>query len=375
MKMQLSPSKKNCRTEVLSELTLNHDAFISNLFAKSDKSSIPLSGSFELTSRCPLNCRMCYIHRKENDCRAIGLEKDTEWWLRLAEEARNAGMLMLLLTGGEPLLRKDFEEIYLGAKKLGLLLSVNTNGVLINDKKIKLFADNPPQRLNITLYGTSEETYSALCGNGEAYSKTVNAIKELKKAGVAVKINYSITPYNSGDSAEAYDFAKSLGIPIQSVSYIFSPVRAYGDAVRLSAEDAAKANFEWRRRVLGDEDMRKFIRFRQGASEDFCGERINCRAALSTFWVTWDGLMTPCGMMTSPSVEIKNFSSAWQYLTGERQKILLPKECGECPLRKNCDMCAAVSMAECGRADSVPPYACKKAHEYQKLCNDFLSGQ
>ena len=360
---------------MLSELVSDHDKLISTLFAKADKDAIPLSGSFELTSRCPLDCKMCYIHHKENDCKAIGLEKSTNWWLKLAEESKNAGMFLLLLTGGEPLLRKDFDEIYLGAKKMGLLVSVNTNGVLIDEQKIKLFADNPPQRLNITLYGTSKETYSALCGNGEAYTKTVNAIRELKKAGVAVKINYSITPHNAGDTAEAYDFSKLLDIPIQAVSYIFSPVRACGETVRLSAEDAAKAQFEWRKRILGDEAMKNYILFNEGQANDLCGERINCRAALSTFWVNFDGTMTPCGMMTNPSIPVTDFNSAWEMLKNERQKILLPKECGNCPIRKNCDMCAAVSMAECGKSDSVPPYACKKAHEYQKICNEFISRQ
>lgn len=315
---------------------------------------------------------MCYIHRKENDCEAIKQEKSTEWWLSLTEQAKNAGMLMLLLTGGEPLLRKDFREIYLNAKQSGILVSVNTNGLLIGDETVAFFADNPPQKLNISLYGASEETYRNLCGNGKAYEKVIRAIIKLKQAGVNVKINYSITPDNAHDAAAVYDFAKSLDLPIQSVSYIFSPVRTCGDTFRLSPSDAAKAHFEWRRHILGDEDMKNFIMHKKGSSSDLCGEKLNCRAALSTFWVTFDGYMTPCGMMTKPSVGINDFDSAWEFMKSERQKILLPKECSECEKRKNCDICAAVSMAECGKSDAVPPYACKKAHEYSKICEEFL---
>lgn len=353
-------------------MDMSYDKLINGLFAKADKSGIPLGGSFELTSRCTLSCKMCYIHRSQADS---GGEKSAEWWLDLAAKARDSGMLLLLLTGGEPMLRRDFGEIYTGCKNLGLLVSVNTNATLIDDSKLRLFADKPPQRLNITLYGTSKETYQSLCGNGDAYTKVVDAIRELKKAGVNIKLNYSITPLNAADAPAAYDFAKSLDLPIQAVSYIFSPVRACGEAVRLSPADAAKAHFEWRRHILGDEGMKKFIKFNQseGLGDGFCSEKINCRAALSTFWITWDGKMTPCGMMTWPSVEIDDFSEAWQMLKSERDKILLPKKCASCSLRKGCDMCAAVSMAECGKSDEVPQYACEKAYEYEKLCREFTA--
>lgn len=355
-------------------MDMSYDRLINGLFAKADKSGIPLGGSFELTSRCTLNCKMCYIHRSQTDS---GGEKSTEWWLKLAEQARDAGMLLLLLTGGEPMLRKDFDRIYTGCKNLGLLVSVNTNATLIDDNKLRLFADKPPQRLNITLYGTSEETYASLCGSGDSYQRVVDATRELKKAGVNVRLNYSITPYNAADAPEAYNFAKELGLPIQPVTYMFSPVRACGETVRLSPAEAARAHFEWNRHVLGDEDMKKFISLKQSRStgDGFCSEKINCRAALSTFWVTWDGQMTPCGMMATPNVPISDFSRAWQSLRSEREKIFLPKECASCSLRKSCDICAAVSMAECGKSDGLPLYACQKAHEYERICNEFISRQ
>ena len=75
------------------------------LFSKAGSRGVPLSGTFELTSRCNLDCKMCYIHKRANDARAIQYEKSTEDWLALAEECQRAGMLILLLTGGEPFLR------------------------------------------------------------------------------------------------------------------------------------------------------------------------------------------------------------------------------------------------------------------------------
>ncbi len=355
-------------------MDLAYDKFMNTLFAKAGVDGIPLAGSFELTSRCTLNCKMCYIHRKELDKSVLSEEKDTAWWLNLAEKAKDAGMLLLLLTGGEPLLRQDFDEIYLACKKMGLLVSVNTNATLIDEKKVRFFSDNPPQRLNITLYGASKETYADLCGSADAYEKTVNAIKMLKTAGVNVKLNYSITPQNASDAKKVYSFAKELDLAIQPVSYMFSPVRACGDAVRLTAEEAAKAHFDWQRNHLGDEDFKKYIALKQNESSynSDCGERINCRAGLSTFWVTYKGEMTPCGMLNSPCIPIDDFSKAWLYMRNERNNILLPSKCISCEYRRICDMCAAVAAAENGNSSTVPEYACKKAHEYVRLCEKFI---
>lgn len=356
---------------------LEYDLFISKILSEADKKSIPLSGAFELTSRCPLDCKMCYVHRKENDCEAIKQEKDTEWWLRLTEEAKDAGMFMLLLTGGEPLLRKDFEKIYLNAKKNGLLVSVNTNGLLINDSKVKLFADNPPQKLNISLYGASEETYRSLCGNGEAYKKVINAIIRLKESGVNVRINYTVTQYNFRDAGKIYEFAKELKIPVQTVTYMFPPVRAGGEADRLSPEDAAKVQFDCNMLNWGEEDFSKRLIAKaktvmKPVETESGGGNIPCRAGLSTFWVTWDGKMSPCGMMTTPITEITDFNSAWNCMKESRKKIFLPSECLNCELRNYCDMCAAVSHAETGEFSKVPEYACKKAAYYKKLSNEFI---
>lgn len=359
---------------------IEYDIFISGLFAKADKNSTPLSGAFELTSRCPLDCKMCYIHRKANDCEAIKQEKTAEWWLRIAQEAKNAGMFILLLTGGEPLLRKDFEEIYLGCQKMGLLVSVNTNGLLINDEKVKFFEENPPQRLNITLYGASAETYKSLCGNGEAFEKVMSAITRLRQAGVKLKLNYTVTQYNMHDTAKVYETAKKLELPIQPVSYMFPPVRIGGEAARLTPEESAAAQFECQRLNLGEEKFLKHIENRKNARQEEAigefieanGEKIPCRAARSTFWITWDGKMTPCGMMTKPTAEINSFDDAWESIKKARESIILPLKCKTCELRKYCDMCAAVTLAETGEFNGIPEYICKKAAHYKKLCEKAI---
>ena len=99
------------------------------IHAKGARLGLPIAGNFEITSRCNFNCKMCYIH----DNAAQG-ELSAAEWIEIGRQAAGAGMVFLLITGGEPLIRKDFPEIYLGLKKLGLLISINTNASLLTDE-------------------------------------------------------------------------------------------------------------------------------------------------------------------------------------------------------------------------------------------------
>lgn len=357
---------------------VSYEKFINSLFKKAELSGVPLSGSFELTSRCNLNCKMCYIHSSAQSAEAVKREKTAEWWLSVAKEAQQKGMLLALITGGEPLLRADFEELYLGLKAMGLLVSVNTNGTLIDEKKVELFKKYPPQRLNISLYGTSPKTYEGLCGDGEAYVKVMSALKMLKEAGVPVKLNFTVTPYNACDTSEVLKLSRELELPVQPTFHMFPPVRCEKcESVRLAPEAAARAQYEWHRERLGEKILKAsyskldFSAFTERSVE--CGEKIGCRAGSATFWITWEGVLTPCGMMNSPAVILNSpseLSEAWETIKKEREKIFLPIECANCEYRLLCDVCAAVTAAETGEFDKKPEYACKKARAYKKLLEE-----
>lgn len=125
--------------------------------------------------------------------------------------------------GGEPLLRRDFDEIYTACKSLGLLTSVNTNGVLLDEDKLRLLREYPPQRVNISLYGASPKTYGRLCGDPDAYSTVTESIIRLHEAGIGVRINYSATPDNVGDAAAIQAFADRYGLPVQATFHMFPP--------------------------------------------------------------------------------------------------------------------------------------------------------
>ena len=166
---------------------------------KASRLGVPLNGTFELTPCCNMACKMCYVRLTPQQQRAIAPLHTAEQWLELGRIAKENGMLYLLITGGEPLVHPQFKEILQGLHKMGLIISINTNGTLIDENVVAWLKETPPVRFNITLYGASNETYERLCGNPHGFTQVTKAIRLLTEAGMAVKLNCSVTPYNPAD--------------------------------------------------------------------------------------------------------------------------------------------------------------------------------
>ena len=343
------------------------------IHAKGSRLGLPIAGNFELTNRCNFRCKMCYVHE---DCED-GLT--AEEWIRLGETARDRGMVFLLLTGGEPFLRKDFRQIYTALIDMGLLISINTNGSLIDDDMFGFLVKHPPLRMNISLYGTTDEAYRNLCGNPSA-KIVMDNITRLHKAGIAVKINSSVTPYNVEEIENIHAFAKELGVNVTATTYMYPPVRIngcrYGQShARFDAEDAARYMLKCREQLLSPEQLKNAA---DGIMPDdeLCvsetGENMRCRAGKTAFWVTWDGRMLPCGMFPDEGWKIRDigFDKAWENVREYTKTVMMPRECTDCPKKNKCAACAAACIAETGRSDIKPDYICRMTKTYERLLDE-----
>ena len=347
------------------------------LYRRATAAGIPLSGTFELTPVCNMDCKMCYVRLSPQAQEAIGPLADAECWLTLGREARDAGMLYLLLTGGEPFSHPQFPQILAGLHKMGLLISLNSNGTLIDEDTVAWLKNCPPVRINISLYGASDETYARLCGNPKGFTQVTKAIQLLKNAGITVKLNCSLTPHNAADLPEMVAFAKENDLILQVATYMFPPIRKnetmVGNNARFSPEDAAFYMAYADYLTLGAE------RFAAGEGkclvpsdpEDHCsevGDGIRCRAGKCSFWVTWQGDMTPCGMFPvqdCPNVFAQPFDTAWEAVKTFAGQIRLPAQCAACSAKDSCHACAAMVITESGRFDQVPQYRCDMMHAYK----------
>ena len=345
------------------------------LHEKGRKLGLPISGNFELTARCNFDCPMCYVHKKSQDTEAIHKELTAQQWIDIAEKARDKGMVFALLTGGEPFVRKDFFEIYEAMKAMGLIVSINSNGSMLEGKIREKLLENQPSRINISLYGGTNETYQNMCGQ-PAFDKVVNNIRALREGGVDVRLSLSITPYNRQDLKEIYEISKELGVHVKAASYMYPPIRINGEqfgcAKRLSAQESGRCSVEWEKmRLEPDEFMKRCVSTKTMIEElsakemlDY-GNKVACRAGSSSFWMTWEGKMLPCGMFSYPCAYPleDGFEQAWDKILKETREIRLPEKCSNCAKRKVCGVCAAVCLTETGHFDGVPEYMCEKTDE------------
>lgn len=354
------------------------------LHAKAARAHIPLSGSFELTPLCNMACKMCYVRMTKEQQEAVHPLRTSREWLELANEAKKQGMLYLLLTGGEPFGRPDFREILSGLHQMGLIISINSNGTLIDEATVEWLKKTPPVRINITLYGASDAVYGRLCGNPCGFTQVTRAIELLRNAGISVKINCSLTPHNAEDIGEIISFCQRERLILQATSYMFPPLRRdaskVGQSERFSPEEAAYYSAKIESLQNGEEAYLEKMKEKRtegltGDTGEDCleteGEGIRCRAGKCSFWVTWDGRLLPCGMMPGETVEEVfsiGFEEAWKRAGEFAASIRLPARCSGCELRDQCKSCAAMVYTESGNFHTVPEYRCRMAHVYPEAC-------
>ncbi len=282
-------------------------------------------------------------------------------WLALAREAMNNGMVFLLLTGGEVFLRPDFFEIFEPLTRMGLVLTLFTNGTLITEAIAARLAQAPPHRTEITLYGATAATYEAVTGVPGSYARCCAGIEALVKYRVPLGLKTTITRQNVGELDAMRQMAHNWGVPF-SASWLLSR-RIDGapsevDECRLSARECVSleatdraSSFEWTkaaRRESGTLNERNFY----------------CDAGKASFVVNPAGEMNPCLDLSRPAVKVLElgFAEAWTRVQAFVDAAPpLASTCLACDAREYCPRCPAWSLLETGTLTDPVPYLCEIA--------------
>lgn len=356
----------------------NEPMFSTYLHSRAYAAGIPVSVTFELTARCNFNCKMCYVHSQDS-ARCKTEEKSAEWWINLGKKAAENGVIFLLITGGEPLLRPDFKEIYTALSRLGFVISINTNGSLITDEIFELFKKNPPTRVNISLYGACEKTYENVTGV-PAFSRVVENVKRLTDMGIDVKFNGTFTSLNACDAEAIHKISRELNVHMKGTQYMFPQILVGGkpgeNPCRLSSEEAAQKRVEWLKLQHSPEEYEKKLKVMLNGVDAFglsqdeeCGEgKVRCRAGKSSAWINYRGEMCFCGVAGHPfSIDELGFKGAWDKVREFSAAIRTPAKCESCKYRNICCVCAAACYTETGDFSAVPEYVCRMTERIAQL--------
>ncbi|MCU0486452.1 MAG: radical SAM protein, partial [Anaerolineales bacterium] len=149
---------------------------------------VPLDFTLEITARCNNDCRHCYINLPAGDQQAQRTELSVAEISDIAGQAVELGALWCLITGGEPLLRQDFAEIYLALKRKGLLISLFTNACLVNEEHIRLLTQYPPRDIEVSVYGVTQPTYERVTRRPGSFAAFQRGLGLMLDSGLKVRL-------------------------------------------------------------------------------------------------------------------------------------------------------------------------------------------
>ncbi len=343
------------------------------------KSNSPLLGKLdlELTERCNNNCIHCSINRPADDRAAREKELSTGEIGDVLKEAVSLGCLTVRFTGGEPLLRDDFEELYLFARRRGLRVLLCTNATLITPHLAELFARIPPlEMVEITVYGMREESYEAVTrspGSFEAAWQGMNLLLEKK---VPFGVKGALLPANREEMEEFEAWASAIPWMDRPAPWaMFFNLRARRDSEE-------KNRLIRRLRLSAEEGLRMLTREPQEyrkAMVEFCsgfigppGDRLfTCGSGIGSGCVDAYGFFQPCLLLRHPDTvyDLRKGSlkdGLTRFFPEVRERRAKDPDylnrCARCFLKGLCEHCPAKSWTEHGVLDRPVDYLCEIAH-------------
>jgi radical SAM protein with 4Fe4S-binding SPASM domain len=310
-----------------------------------------ISFDLEITARCNNNCRHCYINLPAGDREAIKKELSLEEIIEMANEAVSLGAVWCLITGGEPLLRDDFPDIYLSLKKKGLLISVFTNAALITKGHIKLFKEYPPRDIEVSVYGVKKETYERISRTPGSFAAFRQGLDLLLGSGLNVRLKAMALRSNLYEQPAIARFCKE-----KTKDYFrFDPLlhlRYDGDEAR-NAEIKAERLSPEEIVALEQSDPERFQALQKGCdklidpqfSHTSCKHLFHCGAGSESCSLSYDGLFHLCPSLWHPDCvyDLKQgtLTEAWQgfiprvrAMQSEKREFL--ETCRVCPLINLC---------------------------------------
>lgn len=346
----------------------------------------------ELTERCNNNCIHCYINRPGDDSASRRRELSTRDVKEILKEGASLGCFSVRFTGGEPLLRDDFEELYIFARKLGLKVVLFTNACLLSESLVELFTRIPPlAEIEVSLYGMKKESYEAVtrtCGSFEKAWKGINLLLE-KKVPFVVKA--AMLPPFKPEIREFEEWVQSNGDVIKGgrANYsMFFDLRARRDSeeknrqikrMRISPEDGLK---------IGGSNKRKSFEEMKGFCSQFMGvpgkKIFSCGAGIRGGCVDAYGNFQMCILLRHPETvySLKKGSmkdALLNFFPGIREREASDREylkrCARCFLKGLCEQCPAKSWMEHGVLDKPVDYLCEVAHAKARFMGLLEEGE
>ncbi len=324
----------------------------------------PFLVALNLTRRCNLRCAHCYLDagtRREGERGELATDEVKSVIDDIADLSRET---MVVLTGGEPLLRPDLDELVAHAVGLGLMAVLGTNGTLLDDRRVSQLVAAGLSGAGISLDSLEPERHDAFRGVAGGWSGAMAAIDACRRGGLGFQIHFSVTDDNAAELDDMIGFARSAGAMVLNVFFLVCTGR--GERVtNISAETYERVLDRVTRAAHEEQDLLVRAKcaphFKRMAIEldpswpitlAHGYEAGGCLAGTRYCRVTPEGGVTACPYIeaTVGSVREDRFADLWREapMFRELRSPALSGRCGRCEYARLCGGCRARPLARDG---------------------------
>ena len=324
----------------------------------------------ELTQRCNFACAHCFL---ANPIQRLPADNELTYdeWLSLFDQYVDEEGLFLTVTGGEPLLRHDFKKLWVAMKKRGFLVSLFTNGSLVDEEIVAFLSQWTPLEVSITLYGASEETYRKVTGRTGMFERVMSALEMLSRAGIPLEVKGVFSRLNIGD----YSQIKTIGELYCDLfrwdvdlvgSFSFSGNTPQD--IRLSPEECAE--LEASEPIRNQELKNRFDNWNP-PEENYANTGVfHCGIGFNSAYIDSGGGLRPCLPLEKVSYDLKSgtLRDGWYRAIPEMLRNFphQPGPCQSCDGAELCGQCVAFALLENCSATGPVPFKCLLAKERAK---------
>ena len=331
----------------------------------------------ELTERCNNKCIHCYINLPEHDHQAQKKELTTDEIKDVLVQAADLGCMSVRFTGGEPMLRHDFDELYLFAKKLGMKIIIFTNATLVDQQKIELFEKFPPGApIEVSVYGMTKETYEGVSRAPGSFEAAFHGMQLLLDNNIPFVVKSSFLPQNKKDMELFEEWAKKIpGMTHDPTYSIYFDLRTHRDSASMNERIKKLRPSPAEGLKLLTRDEESFFK----DSQQFCakftappGDKVfACGAGNKSASIDAYGNVQVCLLVRHPeTIYSLRHGTLEDAIDSFFPKVLATRsknpdylqKCAKCFLKGMCQQCPGRSWGEFGTLDTPVPYFCEVTH-------------
>ena len=344
--------------------------------AKVAEKYIPLVVSYNLTRKCNLKCSHCYINATQKELEG---ELNTEESKRLIDQIANVSRPLLILSGGEPLLRKDVYELVQYGTEKGLRMGLGSNGGLIDQKAAGRLKEAGIKTVSISLDSNLPKQHDEFRGVVGSWDKAIRAIKELRDNDILVQVNTTLTQQNYDQIDDIMALTEDIGVENFHLFFLVPTGRGakMADISPAMYEDMIKGTFaktHKHRLNVRPSCAPQFMRIAKDMGLDMRQWIRGCIAGMYYCRVYPNGDVTPCPYLPIKlgNIREKTFGEIWfnsPILKDLRNPERLKGKCGACEYKAVCGGCRARAY---GLSSDFIDF-CGDLHEPAELKGDYLT--